>query len=209
MRRGIGLRGYAQQDPLNEFRREAFRLYEELRGLIRHGVASSDLPGHRPAAAAAGCRAVAGAGRRARPALRDRCRRTGRRGGDRGGTGQPSDDAAAAGSAILRGGGLPAAPAARNVQRVAGRCAGRRRRAAGTGRDAARPAAPGPATRRPARASAATTRAGAGPAQKYKKCHGQVTGGRCRRSARCVASAPSRHRGPTMRVHGPEIPSWR
>jgi preprotein translocase subunit SecA len=41
MRRGIGLRGYAQQDPLNEFRREAFRLYEELRGLISHGVASS------------------------------------------------------------------------------------------------------------------------------------------------------------------------
>ena len=41
MRRGIGLRGYAQQDPLNEFRREAYRLYEELRGLIRHGVASS------------------------------------------------------------------------------------------------------------------------------------------------------------------------
>ena len=41
MRRGIGLRGYAQQDPLNEFRREAFRLYEELRDLIRHGVAST------------------------------------------------------------------------------------------------------------------------------------------------------------------------
>jgi len=41
MRRGIGLRGYAQQDPLNEFRREAYQLYEELRGLIRHGVASS------------------------------------------------------------------------------------------------------------------------------------------------------------------------
>ncbi|HZM73467.1 MAG TPA: preprotein translocase subunit SecA [Candidatus Polarisedimenticolia bacterium] len=40
MRRGIGLRGYAQQDPLNEFRREAFRLYEELRGFIRHQVAS-------------------------------------------------------------------------------------------------------------------------------------------------------------------------
>jgi preprotein translocase subunit SecA len=35
------LRGYAQQDPLNEFRREAFRLYEELRDLIRHGVAST------------------------------------------------------------------------------------------------------------------------------------------------------------------------
>jgi preprotein translocase subunit SecA len=41
MRRGIGLRGYAQQDPLNEFRREAYRMYEEFRALIRHGVASS------------------------------------------------------------------------------------------------------------------------------------------------------------------------
>jgi preprotein translocase subunit SecA len=41
MRRGIGLRGYAQQDPLNEFRREAFRLYEELRGFIRHQVATT------------------------------------------------------------------------------------------------------------------------------------------------------------------------
>jgi preprotein translocase subunit SecA len=41
MRRGIGLRGYAQQDPLNEFRKEAFRLYEELSGFIRHQVASS------------------------------------------------------------------------------------------------------------------------------------------------------------------------
>ena len=39
MRRGIGLRGYAQQDPLNEFRREAYRLYEELRDLIRRQVA--------------------------------------------------------------------------------------------------------------------------------------------------------------------------
>jgi preprotein translocase subunit SecA len=41
MRRGIGLRGYAQQDPLNEFRREAFELYGELRDLIRHQVAST------------------------------------------------------------------------------------------------------------------------------------------------------------------------
>ena len=41
MRRGIGLRGYAQQDPLNEFRKEAFRLYEELVGFIRHQVAST------------------------------------------------------------------------------------------------------------------------------------------------------------------------
>jgi preprotein translocase subunit SecA len=41
MRRGIGLRGYAQQDPLNEFRKEAFQLYAELSGFIRHQVAST------------------------------------------------------------------------------------------------------------------------------------------------------------------------
>ncbi|MHB8398313.1 MAG: preprotein translocase subunit SecA [Candidatus Limnocylindrales bacterium] len=41
MRRGIGLRGYAQQDPLNEFKKEAFSLYEELRSLIRHHVATT------------------------------------------------------------------------------------------------------------------------------------------------------------------------
>ena len=41
MRRGIGLRGYAQQDPLNEFRKEAFRLYEELGDLLRRQVATT------------------------------------------------------------------------------------------------------------------------------------------------------------------------
>jgi preprotein translocase subunit SecA len=41
LRRGVGLRGYAQQDPLNEFRREAFQLYGELRDLIRHQVAAT------------------------------------------------------------------------------------------------------------------------------------------------------------------------
>ncbi|MBI2781818.1 MAG: preprotein translocase subunit SecA [Chloroflexi bacterium] len=41
MRRGIGLRGYAQQDPLNEFRKEAFQLYSELSGFIQHQVAST------------------------------------------------------------------------------------------------------------------------------------------------------------------------
>ncbi len=39
MRRGIGLRGYAQQDPLNEFKKEAFSLYDQLRDLIRHQMA--------------------------------------------------------------------------------------------------------------------------------------------------------------------------
>ena len=41
MRRGIGLRGYAQQDPLNEFKKEAFSLYDQLGELIRHQVAST------------------------------------------------------------------------------------------------------------------------------------------------------------------------
>jgi len=41
MRRGIGLRGYAQQDPLNEFKKEAFSLYDQLRALIRHQVATT------------------------------------------------------------------------------------------------------------------------------------------------------------------------
>ena len=82
MRRGIGLRGYAQQDPLNEFRREAFELYEELRDLIRHGVAGSIfrvtvtrqpavLPGGDPAVAAslaAGAAALSGANGRPAPA---------------------------------------------------------------------------------------------------------------------------------------------
>jgi preprotein translocase subunit SecA len=64
MRRGIGLRGYAQQDPLNEFRKEAFRLYEELRDLIRHQVATSVFRVNvvrQPAPAAVGAGAPAGA----------------------------------------------------------------------------------------------------------------------------------------------------
>ena len=40
-RRGVGLRGYAGTDPLVEFKREAYKLYEELRGFIRHQVAST------------------------------------------------------------------------------------------------------------------------------------------------------------------------
>jgi preprotein translocase subunit SecA len=40
-RRGVGLRGYGGIDPLVEFKREAFKLYEELRGFIRHQVATT------------------------------------------------------------------------------------------------------------------------------------------------------------------------
>jgi preprotein translocase subunit SecA len=41
MRRGIGLRGYGGIDPLNEFKKEAFKLYEELRGFIQKQVANT------------------------------------------------------------------------------------------------------------------------------------------------------------------------
>ncbi len=94
MRRGIGLRGYAQQDPLNEFRHEAYRLYEELRDLIRRQVATTifrvtvrrepeaqPLPGPSQPARTAGdagahCRpAGPRRGQRAPPAARGRGRR--------------------------------------------------------------------------------------------------------------------------------------
>ena len=73
MRRGIGLRGYAQQDPLNEFRKEAFRLYEELSGFIRRQVATTIFrvtltPAPAPAAPPAGVFPLAGPGQAARPA---------------------------------------------------------------------------------------------------------------------------------------------
>ncbi len=79
MRRGIGLRGYAQQDPLNEFKKEAFSLYDQLRALIRHQVATTIFrvqivkqpstptqdESQLAASLAAGATAMAAAGRRA------------------------------------------------------------------------------------------------------------------------------------------------
>jgi len=41
MRQGIGLRGFAQEDPLNAFKKEAFGLFEEMSGFIRHQVATT------------------------------------------------------------------------------------------------------------------------------------------------------------------------
>ena len=35
LRQVVGLRGYAQKDPLEEFRREAFKLFEELLNKIK------------------------------------------------------------------------------------------------------------------------------------------------------------------------------
>lgn len=38
LRQGIGLRAYAQQDPLNEYKREAFNLFDEMLALLRERV---------------------------------------------------------------------------------------------------------------------------------------------------------------------------
>ncbi len=41
LRQGIGLRGYGQHDPLVEYKKEAYRLYQELNGLINKQVVYS------------------------------------------------------------------------------------------------------------------------------------------------------------------------
>ncbi|HEY7737949.1 MAG TPA: preprotein translocase subunit SecA [Candidatus Limnocylindria bacterium] len=41
MRRSIGLRAYSQRDPLNEFKVEAFRMFDELKAMIRRDVAGT------------------------------------------------------------------------------------------------------------------------------------------------------------------------
>jgi preprotein translocase subunit SecA len=38
MRRGIGLRAYSQREPLNEFKIEAYKMFDELKSIIRHDV---------------------------------------------------------------------------------------------------------------------------------------------------------------------------
>jgi preprotein translocase subunit SecA len=43
MRQGIGWRGLAQEDPLNAFKKEAYGLFEEMSGLIRHQLATTIL----------------------------------------------------------------------------------------------------------------------------------------------------------------------
>jgi preprotein translocase subunit SecA len=41
MRRGIGLRAYSQRDPLNEFKVEAYRMFDELKATIRQDVSNT------------------------------------------------------------------------------------------------------------------------------------------------------------------------
>ena len=38
LRQGIGLRAYAQRDPLNEYKREAFEMFEEMLRRVRNGL---------------------------------------------------------------------------------------------------------------------------------------------------------------------------
>jgi preprotein translocase subunit SecA len=168
LRRGVGLRGYAQQDPLNEFRRDAYRMYEELRDLIRHGVASSifrvtvqrqpppdDGLARSLAAGAAALRASTA-------------------GGDGNGSGaapRPATvgaaGARAAGSAILRG-SLPAAPTARNVRESLGDEPVTGGSGNGAGAGGARPGYT-PTGARIGRNDPCWCGSGA----KYKKCHGR------------------------------------
>ena len=76
LRRGIGLRGYAQEDPLNAFKKEAFTLYDELQGLIRSSIGRSILrvtvvqepPAPRPVTLHAGSAATAERTTAAQPA---------------------------------------------------------------------------------------------------------------------------------------------
>ncbi|MEX2184205.1 MAG: SEC-C metal-binding domain-containing protein, partial [Chloroflexota bacterium] len=169
MRRGIGLRGYAQQDPLNEFRREAYRLYEELRGLIRHGVASSifrvTVQRQPPPDVALSQALAAGA-----TALRSSGGGNGA-GARAGAVPQAAPaGAAVAGSAVLRG-AVPGGPAARNVTESLGDQPLSGGGAGPTGATQAGGARPGhtPTGDRIGRNDPCWC----GSGSKYKKCHGR------------------------------------
>ena len=179
MRRGIGLRGYAQQDPLNEFKREAFQLYDELRGLIRHGVASSIFRvtvTRQPQNAEGGDPAVAASLARGAAALSGGNGANGRAG--RQATAGVTADArvpaaaAAGGSAILRG-GPPPPPTTSTDARLARRRADHRRRWR-SGRRRRRAEARVHARRR--NGSGATIRAGAVPARSTRSVTGAEPG---------------------------------
>ncbi len=174
MRRGIGLRGYAQQDPLNEFRREAFRLYEELRGLIRHGVATTifrvTVTKQPPASGgdadvnaslARGAKALAGNGKGAAGAIAGTTALE---------PGVAAAPVAAAGSAILQGG--PAGPVTRNMRESLGDepVAGG---AGAAGGSAASNDGPRPGYTPTGARIGRNDPCWCGSGAKYKKCHGR------------------------------------
>ena len=166
MRRGIGLRGYAQQDPLNEFRKEAFRLYEELRDFIRRQVAATILrvtvTVQQPVPT--GVVPLPGPGQPARTAATAGARRHGRRSRHRKQPDERRGGKPRSGSSGPVAGPLPA-DLMRGAREAAVACPPVR----ATGPPTASARATPPAVR----GSGATTPAGAGPGNKYKKCHGR------------------------------------
>ena len=188
MRRGIGLRGYAQQDPLNEFKREAFQLYDELRGLIRHGVASSIFRvtvTRQPAAAGGGDPAVAASLARGAASLRGGNGSNGSGSGARsavpvgaagaagaasahdGGVAKIPASAAVSGSAILRGGpGTP--PTARPILESLGD-----QPLVPAGSGSASPSGPKPGHTPGGARIGRNDPCWCGSGAKYKKCHGR------------------------------------
>jgi hypothetical protein len=182
MRRGIGLRGYAQQDPLNEFRREAYRMYEELRDLIRHGVASTifrvTVQRQEPPEAALatslaqGAAALAGSGGNGRGTARAALA-----GATAGATAGASIAAGggSAGSVPPTGNGIPGRALDERGARRCGTCAPRSATSpsrVAPGMAAVRPAARDPGTRRPAIGSAGMTPAGAALARSTRSATG-------------------------------------
>ena len=182
MRRGIGLRGYAQQDPLNEFKREAFALYDELRELIRHGVATSifrvtvtrqPAPGEARPGGRRLTRARSGVlehgqrgQRRERPG--DRHGRRGRRGGGVTADAKVPAAAAVGGSAILRG-GPPAPPTTRPMRASLGD----QPITSDGGGPAAVPGGPKPGFTPSGERIGRNDPCWCGSGAKYKKCHGR------------------------------------
>jgi preprotein translocase subunit SecA len=184
MRRGIGLRGYAQQDPLNEFKREAFALYDELRELIRHGVATSifrvtvtrqpaSTEGGDPAVAAAlarGAASISGAnaGNGASGGNGRAIGTAGAAGGVASADAKVPAAAAVGGSAILRG-GPPAPPTTRQMRASLGD-----QPITGDGGGAAvGPGGPKPGFTPSGERIGRNDPCWCGSGAKYKKCHGR------------------------------------
>ena len=166
-RKGVGLRGYGGRDPLVEFKREAFSLYDELRGFIQHQVASTIFRvsvQQREAAPAAGAHghahALAGAAGQAQERWQRRTQRTG--GCQRG----PAAGAARSRRPVSSGGSATATSGATvtTTTRSSPACSRRRPRTCSCRRATRRvergPAA-APVSHPTARRSGATTPAGA------------------------------------------------
>jgi len=166
MRRGIGLRGYAQQDPLNEFRKEAFRLYQELRDLIRKQVATTIFRvtvTRQPAPSPTGTVPLPGPGQ---PGRQDDG--TAPAGGARAGAPAPMGPLAP-GAGILRN---PAAGRAATAEPVRGLPADPMRSAREVPGDAAASGGVRPGFTPSGQRIGRNDPCWCGSGQKYKKCHG-------------------------------------